>query len=73
MNITVKLFASLRKGRFDLKNIRCEDNTTVGNICRELGIIENSLILLVNSKHADFNYSLSNGDVLAIFPLIGGG
>jgi sulfur-carrier protein len=73
MNITVKLFASLRKGRFDLKNIRCESNTTVGEICREHGIIEDSLILLVNSKHVDSNYILSDGDVLAIFPLIGGG
>jgi sulfur-carrier protein len=73
MNITVKLFASLRKDRFDIKNLEVENNTDVRTICSKLGIKDSSLILLINSKHVDFDYLLSNGDVLAIFPLIGGG
>jgi sulfur-carrier protein len=73
MNITVKLFASLRKGRFDEKKMECAKGTTVGNICSQLEITENPLILFVNSKHVELNYNLSDGDELSIFPLVGGG
>jgi molybdopterin converting factor small subunit len=30
-------------------------------------------ILLLNAVHADFGQSLTDGDILAIFPLVGGG
>jgi sulfur-carrier protein len=74
MNITIKLFATLRKGRFETKNMQIPENTSVEQICRETGIPENEkLIILVNSRHAELDYKLSDGDMLAIFPLIGGG
>lgn len=73
MKITVKLFASLRKGRFDEKVMEFSDTISAGEICKKLGIIENPLILLVNSKHVDLDYFLSDGDTISIFPLVGGG
>lgn len=73
MNITVKLFASLRKGRFEIKNMECEEKTTAGKICRQLEIKDDLLILLVNGRHVELNYVLSDSDVLAIFPIVGGG
>lgn len=73
VKITVKLFASLRKGRFDEKVMEFSGNISAGEICKKLDITENPLILLVNSKHVDLDYFLSDGDTISIFPLVGGG
>ena len=73
VKITVKLFASLRKGRFDEKVMEFSGNISVGEICKKLEITENPLILLVNSKHVELDYILSDGDTISIFPLVGGG
>jgi sulfur-carrier protein len=74
MNITVKLFATLRKGRFETKSMKIPEGVSVQQICRETGIpADEKLIILVNSRHADPDQKLSDGDTLAIFPLIGGG
>jgi molybdopterin converting factor small subunit len=74
MRITVKLFATFRKGRFDAEVREVPPGTTVSRIVddvqlpvRELGII------LVNGRHADRSRELSDGDTLALFPLVGGG
>jgi sulfur-carrier protein len=74
MNITVKLFAFLRKDRFDTKHMECEANSTAGHICRKIGIRDDEpLIFLVNGRHAELDYALAEGDTLAIFPIVGGG
>lgn len=74
MNITVKLFATFRTGRFVTQECEYPEGTTVASIVETLGIPENDLgIMLVNSRHVAINHKLSNGDTLAIFPLLGGG
>ncbi len=74
MQITVKLFATFRQGRFDLENREYPTGTTVGDVVKDLEIPEEKLgILMVNSRHVDLDRGLEAGETLAIFPLVGGG
>jgi molybdopterin converting factor small subunit len=74
MNVTVKLFASFRTGRFEIEKRVYASGTTVGAVVRELGLSEGELgIMLVNSRHVKLEHQLADGDTLAIFPLLGGG
>jgi molybdopterin converting factor small subunit len=74
MEITVKLFATFRTGRFTIETREYPEETTVRQIVRELEIPESELgILLVNSRHVDLKRVMADGETLAIFPLLGGG
>lgn len=74
MKVTVKLFASFQAGRFNLEIRDYPDQTPIGTVVRELNIPEAEVgILLLNHVHAKMEQPLSEGDVLAIFPLVGGG
>lgn len=74
MKITVKLFATFRKDRFEIEERTCPEGTTVGQIVDELQIPRAQLgILLVSSRHVDLERVLVDGETLAIFPLVGGG
>jgi len=74
IEITVKLFATLRKGRFDKETRQYPDGTTVGQIIAELNIPGGQVsIIFVNNRHAGPSLRLSHGDVVAFFPPIGGG
>ncbi|WP_298433400.1 MoaD/ThiS family protein [Geobacter sp.] len=74
MNITVKLFATFRAGRFDIESRTYAEGTTVGDVVRELNLSEKELgIMLVNSRHVKLDHRLEEGDTLSLFPLLGGG
>jgi molybdopterin converting factor small subunit len=74
MRVTVKLFATFRKGRFDAEVREAPDGATVSRIVEEVGLPEKEIgIVLVNGRHANLWRSLADGDTLAIFPLVGGG
>lgn len=74
MKVTVKLFASFQTGRFKQELREYPDQTPVGSIVRELHIPPEEVgILLLNAVHTKMEQPLSDGDVLAIFPLVGGG
>lgn len=74
MQVTVKLFATFRIGRFDIEVRDYPVGTRVGAVVAELDIPEETLgILMVNSRHVDLERVLEEGDTLAIFPLVGGG
>ena len=74
MDITVKLFATFRIGRFAENRKRFSLGTTIADIVRELHIPEEQIgIIMLNSRHAQLAQQLSDGDQLAIFPLLGGG
>ena len=74
MQITVKLFATFREGRFTIESRDYPDGTTVGDIVKELKIPEEQLgILMVNSRHVDLERVMVDGETVAIFPLVGGG
>ncbi len=74
MKVTVKLFASLRKDRFEGETREFRENTTVGAVRESLGIDKSQrLIVLVNGIHAESDHILQDGDTLAFFPPSGGG
>lgn len=74
MQITVKLFAYFRENRFKIEEKEIGEETTVGDIVDLLGIDRQEVgVLMLNSRHTEFTAVPSPDDVLAIFPVIGGG
>ncbi len=74
MNITVKLFASLRIGRFKQEQRDYPDGATCGQVVADIGVREEELgIVLVNGRHTPLEKALNDGDSLSLFPLLGGG
>jgi len=74
MTVTVRLFATFRNGRFKEEIRNYDEDTAIHHVIRDLGLPENEIgAILVNSRHAEEDRKLHDGDALAIFPLVGGG
>jgi molybdopterin converting factor small subunit len=74
MKITVKLFASFRDGRFKEEVRDYPPGTPCRQIVLDVGLKEEELgVVMVNGRHAPLEQELQEGDVLALFPLVGGG
>ncbi len=74
MIITIKLFANFREGRFKKVEHEYDDGMTVRDIVTSLGIDMDEVgVIMVNSRHADPGLCLVSNDILAVFPVIGGG
>jgi molybdopterin converting factor small subunit len=74
MTLTVKLFATFRKGRCDEAQITAPDGATIGDVVDRFGIPRDEVgILMVSGRHAQLADRLSGGETVSIFPLVGGG
>ena len=74
MQLTIKLFATFRTGRFEVARMEHPAGTTVGEIVDALGIRRDEIgILMVSGRHADLDDHPAPGDTISIFPPIGGG
>ena len=74
MLVTIRLFASFQEGRFEQAPRELPARTRVGDVVDELEIPRDAIgVMLVNARHAMFDRELVEGDVLSVFPLIGGG
>jgi molybdopterin converting factor small subunit len=74
MQITVKLFATFRAERFEIEDRPYPAGTTVADVVMDLDLPKEKLgILMINHRHVDLDRVLSEGETLAIFPLVGGG
>ncbi|MCP4132687.1 MAG: MoaD/ThiS family protein [bacterium] len=73
MKITVKLFASLTKDRFEKKIREYSPGTTAGFIIKDIGIEKEVSIIFINNRHAETGQELEEGDIIAFFPPVGGG
>ena len=74
MRITVKLFATLRTGRFSEQERDCQPGVRVQAIMDDLAITpEDAPLVFVNGRHAAPDLVLQESDVVAFFPPIGGG
>ena len=74
MKLTVKLFAYFRDNRFVAEVQEYPDGTTIGEIVDQLDIDRNEIgITMINSKHSSFEDIPAEEDILAIFPMVGGG
>ena len=74
MEVEIRLFATLRQGRFRKRKLDLHEGITVGKVLKELGIQPREVaILLVNGQDATERVTLRPDDVMALFPAIAGG
>jgi molybdopterin converting factor small subunit len=74
MQITLKLFATFRNGRFKAEQQDRPEGTTGRTIMLDLGLTEEEMgVVLVNGRHASLDVILHEGDTISLFPLVGGG
>ncbi|MGL6105653.1 MoaD/ThiS family protein [Romboutsia sp.] len=74
MNIEVRLFAAFREGREKKQKLILSEDTAILEILNMLNIDKEEVaILLLNGMDGDFDRRLKDGDVLSIFPPVGGG
>ena len=74
MEIKVKFFATLRKGRGKFDMYKTNEEVTVKEILDYYNIEEEQAsILYVNGRDVEFDRILEDGDVISIFPPVGGG
>ncbi len=74
IRVTVKLFATLQKERFDVAEGEFPGGATVADIVRRYGVPEKDVTLIfINGRHGGLETVLSDGDTLSLFPPVGGG
>lgn len=74
MQVTVKLFATLRTNRFKISTLEIPAGADILAVAKILDIPEEELALtLVNGVSLETDHILKDGDTLAIFPPVGGG
>ncbi len=74
MEVRVKLFATLREGRFREQILHMKENSKVIDIVKKYNIPSDEIaICLVNGRDADKLQSLKTGDTVSLFPPVGGG
>ncbi|WP_432665908.1 MoaD/ThiS family protein [Wukongibacter baidiensis] len=74
MSIEVRLFATLREGRGKKVYFEAEEGINPDKIIKKLNVDkEDVAILLINGRDGDLFVELNDGDVVSIFPPVGGG
>jgi molybdopterin synthase sulfur carrier subunit len=74
IRVEVRLFASFRQGRKKTQIMEVNEGTTISDIIKALNIDEDEVaIMLLNGRDGPSNRELKDGDVVSIFPPIGGG
>ena len=74
MEVQVKLFAIFREGRFEKKQVQVPDGSCLKDLFDVLGIGSEEVgILLLNGSAVSSEHKLAHGDLVSIFPAIGGG
>ena len=72
--IEVRVFATLRQGRDKVTTLPTEGIACAGDILKKLNIpAEEVSILLVNGFHQKPETPVKDGDMVALFPPVGGG
>ena len=72
--VTVKLFATLAGGQPPVREMSLPEGITVGALAGLLALPREQVRLaFVNGRHAGDEQPLAEGDVLALFPPVGGG
>ena len=74
MIITARLFATLREGRGKEIEIEIPEPVTFRDVLAKLDIDEaDAAIKLINGRHSENDSPIKEGDVVSIFPPVGGG
>jgi sulfur-carrier protein len=79
MRVRVKLFATLSRDRPGVSagvpfEVELDDGATIQGLLRELRLPEGEVkVVFVHGRAREWDWRLSAGDELGIFPLVGGG
>lgn len=74
MKVEVRLFATFREGREKNYILELPEESSILTILDMLKIKEeDASILLLNGRDGDASRQLKDGDILALFPPVGGG
>ena len=74
MNVEVRLFATLREGRFVKQQVSLAAPCPVRDLLLLLAIRETEVFLcLVNGENHKLDRTLADNDVVSLFPAVGGG
>jgi len=74
LKIRVKLFNTLKINRFSDQVRIYRQGSTIGTIMNDLGIDGKEIsVVFVNGIHRELSKEVSDGDVVALFPPVGGG
>ena len=74
MNIEVRLFATFREGREKKYFLKVQEGTKLIDIIKRLEINKEEVsIALINGIDGTLDRTLNEGDILALFPPVGGG
>lgn len=72
--IEVRLFATFREGRKKIYQVEAEKFKIASDVLDYFSIpYEEVAIYLINGRHSKLTDSVKDGDILAIFPPVGGG
>lgn len=74
MKVEVRLFAYFRTNRQKKQILTLKEGATIQDVINLLGIDQEDIsILLLNGRDGSADRKLSDGDVIAMFPPVGGG
>ena len=76
IEVTIKLFAQYREGRFKVEKKIYPSDITTGEVVKDIDINEEEIpigVLMVNGRHVGKEHILKDGDNFSIFPKVGGG
>ncbi len=74
MVVTVRLFATLQEGRFVEAPRDYPPGASIATVVKDLSITDEDIgVIFVNGRNAELDRVISPGDVVSIFPPIGGG
>lgn len=74
INLTIRLYGVFRIDRFKEQRLEFAVGVRVADIVEYLQLNRQLLgIVLINDKHQDMNAELSDGDTLALLPILEGG
>ncbi len=74
MQVQVRLFATLRQGRFKRQSLELPEGDSVADLLKSLDIPKEDVgMLLLNGRDAALEAPLTTEAVVSIFPALGGG
>ena len=74
MQVQVRLFATLRQGRFKRQSLELPDGDSVADLLKSLDIPKEDVgMLLLNGRDTALEAPLTTDAVVSIFPALGGG
>jgi molybdopterin synthase sulfur carrier subunit len=74
MQVIVRLFATLREGRFNEQKLELEKGSRVIDVINKYELPKEQIaICYINGRDADNECLLHDGDTISLFPPVGGG